>query len=59
MVPMTLAFLADGFLPNPVDTGRKLNVHKMFRRRSGRLLNVLRTFYLRLVSSRKLPGFAT
>ena len=25
----------------PVDTGRKLNVHKTFRRRPGRLLNVL------------------
>ena len=29
---------------NPVDTGRKLNVHKTFRRRPGRLLNVLCTF---------------
>ena len=28
---------------NPVDTGRKLNVHKTFRRRPGRLLNVLYT----------------
>ena len=35
----------------PVDTGRKLNVHKTFRRRSGRLLNVLRTFNLRPVST--------
>ena len=34
----------------PVDTGRKLNVHKTFRRRPGRLLNVLCTFNLRLVS---------
>ena len=33
----------------PVDTGRKLNVHKTFRRRPGRLLNVLCTFNLRLV----------
>ena len=31
----------------PVDTGRKLNVHKTFRRRPGRLLNVLCTFNLR------------
>ena len=31
----------------PVDTGRKLNVHKAFRRRSGRLLNVLCAFNLR------------
>ena len=35
----------------PVDTGRKLNVHKTFRRRPGRLLNVLCTFNLRLVSA--------
>ena len=34
-----------------VDTGRKLNVHKMFRRRPGRLLNVLCTFNLRPVST--------
>ena len=33
----------------PVDTGRELNVHKTFRRRSGRLLNVLCTFTLCLV----------
>ena len=31
---------------NSVDTGRKLNVHKMFRRRRGCLLNVLCTFNL-------------
>ena len=36
----------------PVDTGRKLNVHKTFRRRLGRLLNVLCTFNLRPVSTR-------
>ena len=35
----------------PVDTGRKLNVHKTFRRRPGRLLNVLCTFNLRHVST--------
>ena len=34
----------------PVDTGRKLNVHKTLRRRPGRLLNVLCTFNLRPVS---------
>ena len=34
-----------------VDTGRKLNVHKTFRRRHGRLLNVLYTFNLRPVST--------
>ena len=32
-----------------VDTGRKLNIHKTFRRRPGRLLNVLCTFNLRPV----------
>ena len=34
---------------SPVDTGRTLNVHKTFRRRTGRLLNVLCTFNLRPV----------
>ena len=40
-------------LNNPVDTGRKLNVHKTFRRRLGSLLNVLCTFNLRPVSTGK------
>ena len=35
----------------PADTERKLNVHKTFRRRPGRLLNVLYTFSLRPVST--------
>ena len=35
----------------PVDTGRKLNVHKTFGGRPGRLLNVLCTFNLRPVST--------
>ena len=35
----------------PVNTGRKLNVHKIFRRRPGRLRNVLCTFNLRSVST--------
>ena len=35
----------------PVDAGRKLNVHKTFRRRPERLLNVLCTFNLRPVST--------
>ena len=35
----------------PVDTGRKLNVHKRFRRRPERLLNDLYAFNLRLVST--------
>ena len=34
----------------PVNIGRKLNVHKTFRRRPGRVLNVLCTFNLRPVS---------
>ena len=34
------------FNQSPVDAGRKLNVHKTFRRRPGRLLNVLCTFKL-------------
>ena len=41
----------------PVDTGRKLNVHKTFRRGPGRLLNVLCTFNLRPVSSGFLDMF--
>ena len=39
---------------NPVDVGRKLSVHKMFRRRPGRLLNVLCTFDLHSVPIGKL-----
>ena len=35
----------------PVDTGRKLNVHQTFRRRPGRLQNVLCTFNVRPVST--------
>ena len=35
----------------PVDIWRKLNLRKMFRRRPGRLLNVLCTFNLRPVST--------
>ena len=34
-----------------VDTGRKLNVHKTFRGRPGRLLNVLCKFNLRPVAT--------
>ena len=41
----------------PVDTGRKLNVHKTFRRRPGCLLNVLCTFNLRPVSAVMLKIF--
>ena len=39
------------YIKYPVDTGRKLNVHKTFRRHPGHLLNVLCTFSLRLVST--------
>ena len=39
----------------PVDTGRKLNVHKTFRKRPERLLNVLCTFNLRPVSTGQNP----
>ena len=35
----------------PIDTGRRLNVHKTFRRRPGCLLNILCTFNLRPVST--------
>ena len=35
----------------PVNIGRKLNVHKTFRTRPGRLLNVLCAFNLRLAST--------
>ena len=35
---------------NPLDTGRKLHLQRTFRRLLGRLLKVLRTFYLRFVS---------
>ena len=35
----------------PIDTGRKLNVHKIFKRWPGRLLNVLCTLHLRPVST--------
>ena len=41
----------------PLDTGRKLNVHKTFRRRPKRLLNVLCTFNLRPVSTGKTIRF--
>ena len=36
---------------SPVYTGRKLNVHKTFARCPGSILNVLRTFNLRPVST--------
>ena len=52
IVSQNLFFGSDFSRPKaPVDTGRKLNVHKTFRRRPGRLLNVLCTFNLRPVST--------
>ena len=42
----------------PLDTGRKLKVHKTFRRRPGRLLNVLCTFNLHPVPMWFLICFA-
>ena len=45
---MSLISLRNGF---PVDTGGKLNVHKTFRRRPGRLLDVLCAFNLGPVST--------
>ena len=41
--------------PALVDTGRKLNVHKTFRRRPRRLQNVLCTFNLRPLPTGKYP----
>ena len=40
-----------------LDTGHKLNAHKTFRRRPGRLLNVLCAFILRPVSTGYTPFF--
>ena len=39
------------FYTSPVDTGRKLSVHKTFRRRPECLRNILCTFSLRPVST--------
>ena len=50
LVPLTILCSK---LIDPVDTGRKLNVYKTFRRRPGRLLNALCTFSLRPVSTAK------
>ena len=43
----------------PVETGRKFNVYKTFRRRPGRLLNVLCTLNLRPVSMGIVLHFLT
>ena len=47
----TLSTVSSAAIVIPVDTERKLNVRKTFRRRPGRLLNVLCTFNLRPVST--------
>ena len=39
------------FMIDQIETERKLNVHKTFRRRPGRLLSALCTFNLRPVST--------
>ena len=49
----THSLLMFGNISIQVDTGRKLDVHKTFRRRPWRLLNVLCTFNLRPVSTGK------
>ena len=46
-------FVTFTFKMTLLDAGRKLNVHKTFRRRLGRPLNVLCTFNLRSVSTEK------
>ena len=44
VVPNT-GFVVEAFSPsNPIDTGRKLDLHKTFRRRSGRFIYVQFTF---------------
>ena len=54
ILSLLLKLLSGILQNNPVDTGCKLNVHKTFRRRPGRLLNVLCMFNLRPVSTGKL-----
>ena len=46
-------------LSHPVDTGRKLNVHKTLRRRPGRPLNGLCMFNLRPVSTRQTSEYTS
>ena len=48
---VSMIFLKRCSALDPVDTGRKLNVNKTFRRRPGHFLNVLCTFNLRPVST--------
>ena len=48
---LTMGRYSETFSAFPIDTRRKLNVQKTFRRRPGCLLNVLCTFNLRPVST--------
>ena len=54
-----MIYIQSDFIINPVDTGRKLNVHKTFRKRPVLLLNVLCTFNLRPVSTGQDNATAT
>ena len=56
LVLSTLTRMISDRSSHPVDTGRKLNVHKTLRRRPGRLLNVLCTFNLRSMSTGQLKS---
>ena len=56
LVLSTLTRMISDRSSHPVDTGCKLNVHKTFRRRPGRLLNVLCTFNLRPMSTGQLKS---
>ena len=48
------AFILKSKCPSyPLDTGHELNVRKVFRRRPGRLLNVLCTFFMSCVQGGK------
>ena len=49
LVLSTLTRMISDRSSHPVDTGRKLNVHKTLRRRPGRQVNVLCTLNLRPV----------
>ena len=54
---MSLFLNANDSIVNPVDTGRKLNVHKTFKGSPGRLLKVLFMLKLSPVSTGKVNDF--
>ena len=56
-MPIVLTILRDVLILIPVDTGRKLNVHKTFIRRPGCLMDVLCTFNLRPVTRGELSYY--